>query len=77
MMNQELERLDVEVHEPNQLEYLLTAAEYSLREVALASGTSGILVTRLNSHRYTVELSRSVPFGQTVELCRVEECRQK
>lgn len=67
--HQQLERLDIEVHDTDQLEHLLNQAELSLRETALTAGQHGILVTRLSSRQYTLELSSSVPFGQTREQC--------
>lgn len=69
LTHQQEERLDIEVHNKDQLEYLLNQAELSLREKAAVSGHRGILVTRLSSHQYSLELSTSVPFGQTREQC--------
>lgn len=69
LMHKESERLDIEVHDYNQLEHLLNQAELNLRETALTSRRRGILVTRFSARRYRLELSSSVPFGQTLEQC--------
>ena len=45
----------------------LDEAELLLRSAAMCDRTAGILVTRHSPDRYTLELSCSVPFGETRE----------
>ena len=60
--------IDIEVTNRHHLDEQLDAAARRLQEVALLTGTHGILVTRLGPGRYTVALSDQVPFGTTREL---------
>ncbi len=45
----------------------LNAAVAAMREQAIIDGQQGILVTRHTPETYTIELSKSVPFGFTHE----------
>lgn len=47
---------------------LLSAAEETIRPVALANG-HGILVTRVSHTHYSVAASPTVPVGETHEAC--------
>ncbi|MFE4198717.1 hypothetical protein ACFRJ9_22950 [Paenarthrobacter sp. NPDC056912] len=66
-MQDHMTECEVVVASPELLQELLTEAEELIRSVAMAQGTSGILVTRRDVGRYTVSLDKSVPFGQTLE----------
>lgn len=67
MRSQATERLEVLVTEPGQLHEALDNAEAELRQVAMAQRCAGILATRHKPGRYTLELSDTVPFGETWE----------
>jgi hypothetical protein len=67
-MSTSTDRIDIEVTNRHHLDEELDAAVHRLQEVALLTGTHGILVTRLGPGRYTVALSDQVPFGMTREL---------
>lgn len=68
MQSQPTEPLEIHVTEPGRRDEMLNEAEAVLRRVALARRSGGILVTRHNSVRYTLQLSDEVPFGQTHQL---------
>jgi len=67
-MSTPIERIDIEVASRYLLDEELDAAVQRLQEVALLTGTHGILVTRIGPGRYTAALSDQVPFGMTREL---------
>jgi hypothetical protein len=63
-----MDRIDIDVASRHLLDQELDAAVSRLQELALLSGTHGILVTRVAPGRYTAALSDQVPFGMTREL---------
>lgn len=67
MRSHATERLEVLVTEPGQLHEILNNAEAELRKAAMAQRCVGILATRHTAGRYTLELSDTVPFGETWE----------
>lgn len=67
-MSTPIDRIDIEVASRYLLDEELDAAVQRLQEVALLTGTHGILVTRVGPGRYTAALSDQVPFGMTREL---------
>ncbi|TFD69584.1 hypothetical protein [Cryobacterium sp. Y29] len=67
MRSHATERLEVLVTEPGRLHEILNDAEAELRQTAMAQRCAGILATRHNAGRYTLELSNTVPFGETWE----------
>ena len=67
-MSTPIDRIDIEVASRYLLDEELDAAVHRLQEVALLTGTHGILVTRIGPGRYTAALSDQVPFGMTREL---------
>ncbi len=67
MRSQTIEHLEVLVTKPDQLNELLDDAEAVLRQVTMAQRCTGILVTRHDPGRYTLEFSDTVPFGETWE----------
>ncbi len=67
MRSQTIEHLEVLVPTRGQLHELLNDAEAMLRQVAMAQRSAGILVTRHHPGRYTLDLSPTVPFGETWE----------
>jgi hypothetical protein len=67
-MNVEMtEQVHITVTDRTQLDKLLSAAEAAVLPAALARGTAGILILRLDPQTYTVALNSRVPFGQTLE----------
>lgn len=62
----------IEIHVANRkvLDERLEAAVRGLQQLAMASGTHGILLTRLTAGHYTAALSDEVPFGLTREVVR-------
>ena len=64
------ERIDIQVTSRPALDQQLDDAVRALQEVAMQSGTHGILITRHAPDRYTAALSDQVPFGTTRELIR-------
>lgn len=68
MHTQTTEPLEILVTEPDRRDEMLNEAEAALRRVAMTQRAGGILVTRHNPGRYTLELSDEVPFGQTREI---------
>ena len=59
--------LEITVHDRATLEFDLNAAVDIAREHAMTEGRHGILVTQHGYTRYTVAVSRDVPYGQTHE----------
>jgi hypothetical protein len=60
--------IDIQVTSRHLLDEELDTAVRRLQEVALLTGTHGILVTRNGPGHYTAALSDKVPFGMTHEL---------
>jgi hypothetical protein len=67
-MSTSSDSIDIQVTSRHLLDEQIDAAVRRLQEVALLTGTHGILVTRIGPGRYTVALSDQVPFGMTREL---------
>lgn len=67
MREQDLEHLEILITDPHRLHELLDNAERQLRNLAAARGHQGILVTRHSPARYSVALSKQVPFGESRE----------
>lgn len=67
-MSTPIDRIDIDVDRRHLLDEELDAAVRRLQEIALPTGTHGILVTRIAPGRYTATLSDQVPFGMTREL---------
>jgi hypothetical protein len=65
-----IECIDIQVTSRPALDQQLDDAVRSLQELAMQSGTHGILITRHAPDRYTAALSDQVPFGMTRELNR-------
>lgn len=59
--------LEITAHDPRTIESNLTTAVEMARQHAILEGRHGILVTQHDYTRYTVAVSRDVPFGQTHE----------
>ncbi|BAS12371.1 hypothetical protein AHiyo8_06740 [Arthrobacter sp. Hiyo8] len=59
--------LEVTAHDPDTIENDLNTAVEIAREHAVKESRHGILVTQHGFTRYTVAISRDVPFGQTLE----------
>lgn len=60
-------RLEISATHPDEADEKLNAAVNELQLRARADRSHGILVTRTGAGRYTVELSREVPYGFTEE----------
>jgi hypothetical protein len=67
-MSTSADSIDIQVTSRHLLDEQIDAAVRRLQEVALLTGTHGILVTRIGPGRYTAALSDQVPFGMTREL---------
>ncbi|MDQ0632518.1 hypothetical protein QFZ40_000427 [Arthrobacter pascens] len=67
-MSTSSESIEIQVTSRHLLDEQIDAAVSRLQEVALPSGTHGILLTRIAPGRYTAALSDQVPFGMTREL---------
>ena len=67
-MSTSSESIEIQVTSRHLLDEQSDAAVRRLQEVALPSGTHGILLTRVAPGRYTAALSDQVPFGMTREL---------
>jgi hypothetical protein len=59
--------LEITAHDPDTIENDLNAAVEIAREQAMKECRHGILVTQHGYTRYTVAVSRDVPYGQTHE----------
>lgn len=59
--------LEITGYDPHTIENRLNTAVEIAREHAMQQGLYGILVTQHGYTRYTVAVSRDVPFGQTLE----------
>ncbi|MBT2532266.1 hypothetical protein J7E83_09030 [Arthrobacter sp. ISL-48] len=67
-MSTSTDSIEIQVTSRHLLDEEIDAAVRRLQEVALLTGTHGILVTRTGPGRYTAALSDQVPFGMTREL---------
>lgn len=67
-MSTSADSIEIQVTSRHLLDEEIDAAVRRLQEVALLTGTHGILVTRIGPGRYTATLSDQVPFGMTREL---------
>lgn len=65
-----LDSVDIEVTSRSALDERLNEAVRSLQELAMLTGTHGILVSRNAPGHYTAALSNQVPFGMTREIVR-------
>lgn len=65
-----MEKIIAELHVqcPEDKENQLTLALRTAIQAATAESTCGVLITRHHYGRFTVALSRTVPYGQTHEL---------
>ena len=63
-----LDSIDIRVTSRHALDEHLEAAEKELQDLAMLTGTHGILVTRHRPGNYTAALSEQVPFGMTREV---------
>ena len=59
--------LEITAHDPHTVENDLNTAVEIVREHAMKENRHGILVTRHSHTRYTVAVSRDVPYGVTQE----------
>jgi hypothetical protein len=65
-----LSSIDIHVTSRRALDERLDAAVKKLQELAILTGTHGILVCHNEPGHYTAELSDQVPFGMTREIIR-------
>ncbi|MFK4296816.1 dissimilatory sulfite reductase (desulfoviridin) alpha/beta subunit [Arthrobacter sp. GAS37] len=59
--------LEITAHDPDTIENDLNTAVEIAREHAVNERRHGILVTQHGFTRYTVAISRDVPYGETLE----------
>ena len=62
------ECIEIQVDNRQVLDERLDDAVRGLQQIAMATGTQGILLTRHKPGHYTAALSDQVPFGMTREL---------
>jgi hypothetical protein len=62
------DRIEIRVDSRDVLDERLNDAVRGLQELAMETGTQGILLTRHQPGHYTAALSDQVPFGMTREL---------
>ena len=62
------ECIEIQVDSRRVLDERLDDAVRGLQQIAMATGTHGILITRHKPGHYTAALSDQVPFGMTREL---------
>lgn len=62
------ECIEIQVDSRQVLDERLDDAVRGLQQIAMATGTHGILITRHRPGHYTAALSDQVPFGMTREL---------
>ena len=62
--------IDIHVESRSVLDERLDDAVRGLQQLAMETGTHGILLTRHEPGHYTAALSDQVPFGMTRELVR-------
>jgi hypothetical protein len=67
-MTARLDCIDIRVTSRHALDEHLEAAVKELQDLAMLTGTHGILVTRHRPGNYTAALSEQVPFGMTHEV---------
>lgn len=67
-MTTTIETIEIQVDSRHVLDERLNAAVRGLQELAMVTGTHGILLTRHKPGHYTAALSDQVPFGMTREL---------
>ncbi|KUM33486.1 hypothetical protein [Arthrobacter sp. EPSL27] len=67
-MNTTTECIDIQVESRQVLDERLEDAVRGLQQIAMETGTQGILLTRHKPGHYTAALSDQVPFGMTREL---------
>ncbi|MGP4033253.1 hypothetical protein [Pseudarthrobacter sp. 1C304] len=67
-MNTATECIDIQVDSRQVLDERLDDAVRGLQQIAMETGTQGILITRHKPGHYTAALSDQVPFGMTREL---------
>lgn len=67
-MNTATECIDIQVESRQVLDERLEDAVRGLQQIAMETGTQGILLTRHKPGHYTAALSDQVPFGMTREL---------
>ncbi|WP_426979280.1 hypothetical protein ACQCSU_08380 [Pseudarthrobacter sp. O4] len=60
--------IEIQVDNRHVLDERLNEAEQGLQQLAMITGTHGILLTRHRPGHYTAALSDQVPFGMTQEL---------
>lgn len=65
-----LTSIDIRVTSRRALDERLDEAVKKLQDLAILTGTHGILVARNRPGHYTAELSDQVPFGLTREIIR-------
>lgn len=62
------ECIEIQVDSRRVLDERLDDAVRGLQQIAMATGTQGILITRHKPGHYTAALSDQVPYGMTREL---------
>ena len=62
------ESIEIQVDNRDVLDERLNDAVRGLQQLAMITGTHGILITRQRPGHYTAALSDQVPFGMTREL---------
>jgi hypothetical protein len=62
--------IEIQVDSRHVLDERLNEAVSGLQQLAMTTGTHGILLTRHKPGHYTAALSDQVPFGMTRELVR-------
>ena len=62
------ECIEIQVENRQVLDERLDDAVRGLQQIAMATGTHGILITRHKPGHYTAALSDQVPFGMTREV---------
>jgi hypothetical protein len=67
-MTANTESVEIQVDSRHTLDDRLNDAVRALQQLAMSTGTHGILLTRHKPGHYTAELSDQVPFGMTREL---------
>lgn len=73
MTQNSLKKLQVIVRHARDMDHALNSGVRKLQAVALAEGSEGILVTKRAPGRFTLELTRDVPFGYTHEKSQDQE----
>ena len=68
MTVQELEPIEIRVHDRASMDRCLAAAVDRMIDSAKGQRTQGILLTRLGDGRFIVAFSRAVPYGHTDQI---------